>query len=290
VLAGADRIATAIATSQDAFGPLTAQVVVIARSDGFADALAGTALAVAKDGPLLLTPTASLDARVEAEVKRVLAPGGTVYLLGGPDALSPTIEAALTADGYTVVRLGASNRFGTAVNIAGLMPSSTVLLATGMTAADALVAGAAAARAGAVVLLTNDGVMPPETAAYLASHSGDTVYAIGGPAAAADQGALSILGGTRYKTAVLVAQAFFGSPEAIGFASGTSYADALAGGVHIGLHGGPLLLLDPAGLDPDTRAYLNAVGGGVLTAWAYGGPAAIAAALVTAASNALGGA
>ena len=128
------------------------------------------------------------------------------------------------------------------------------------------------------------------TAAYLAAHSGDTVYALGGPAAEADPAALAIIGSTRYKTAVIAAQAFFGAPEAVGFASGVSYADALAGGVHIALHGGPLLLVDPAGIDPDTRAYLNSIGGGVISAWAYGGPAAIAAALVTALSKALGGA
>jgi len=263
---------------------------VLARSDGFADALAGTPLAVAKDAPLLLNPTASLDPRVEGEIKRVLGGRGTVYILGGTGALSPSVEASLVADGYKVIRLGGATRFATAVDVADILPATTILLATGNNPADALVAGAAAAKVNGVVLLTNDGAMPPETAAYLAAHSAPTVYALGGPAAGADPAALAIVGPTRYLTGVMVAQAFFGSPETIGFASGASFADALAGGVQIGLHGGPLLLIDPHAIDAGMRSYLNSIGGGVLTAWAYGGPASIPTSQVAALSAALGGA
>ena len=87
-----------------------------------------------------------------------------------------------------------------------------------------------------------------------------------------------------------MAQAFFGTPEAIGFASGLSYPDALAGGVDVGLRGGPLLLVDPNSIDPSLRAYLNAIGGGIAVAYAYGGPATLPAARITALSDALGGA
>ena len=242
------------------------------------------------NGPLLLNPTATLDPRVEAEIKRVLGPGGTVYLLGGDGALSPSVTTALAADGFKVVRLGGNPRFATAVDVADVLTPSTILLATGNNPADALVAGAAAAKLGGVVLLTNDTTMPAETSAYLAAHSGPTVYALGGPATASDPGALGLVGRTRYLTGVMVAQAFFGSPEAIGFASGVSYADALAGGVQIGLHGGPLILIDPNNIDAGMRAYLNSIGGGVINAWAYGGPASIPATQVAALSAALGGA
>jgi len=158
VIAGTDRIGTAIAASQDTFGALTAQAVVIARSDGFADALAGTPFASAKVAPLLLNPTASLDPRVETEVKRVLGAGGTVYLLGGEQALGQSVAAGLAADGFNVVRLGGIDRFATAVDVANAIGRPrTILLATGVSAADALVSGAAAAGLSAAVLLT-DGV------------------------------------------------------------------------------------------------------------------------------------
>ena len=102
--------------------------------------------------------------------------------------------------------------------------------------------------------------------------------------------ALAIVGANRYATGVLVAQAFFGAPEAIGFASGISFPDALAGGTHIGLHGGPLILVAPTSIDPTVRAYLNSIGAGIAGAFAYGGPVAIPPTMITALSNALAGA
>jgi hypothetical protein len=290
VLAGRNRIATAITTSLDVFAPHTAKAVVLTRDDDYADALAGTPLAVALNGPLLLNPTASLDPSVEAETKRVLPPGGTVYVLGGDSALGPDVETALAADGFKVVRDGGLTRYATAVDIANALSPSSIFLATGVTPADALVAGAAAAKAGGAVLLTDDGVMPAETAAYLAAHAGLTVYALGGPAAAADPAAVALVGRNRYVTGVVVARTLFGAPGAVGFASGASWADALVGGVHMGLHGGPLLLVDPNSMDPELHAYLNSIGGGVAAVFAYGGPSSLPPAQIIALSNALGGA
>lgn len=87
-LRGADRIATAIAISQDAHE--TADTVVLARADQFPDALAGGPLAARLDAPLLLTGRDGLDARVAEEIERLGATGAV--LLGGPSALSPAIE------------------------------------------------------------------------------------------------------------------------------------------------------------------------------------------------------
>ena len=104
---GTTAIGTAIAISQARF-PASDSVpaVVVARSDFFSDALAGGPLAARVGGPLLITPGASLsstlDPTVLSEIERVLEPGGTVYLLGGPLALSPTIDPALESLGYTV--------------------------------------------------------------------------------------------------------------------------------------------------------------------------------------------
>ncbi|MDQ1541630.1 MAG: hypothetical protein QOH29_2356, partial [Actinomycetota bacterium] len=72
-VAGADRIATAIAVSQAGF-PIdhSAAVVVLARADQFTDALAGGPLAARFDGPLLLTTSAGITAAVATEIARVL--------------------------------------------------------------------------------------------------------------------------------------------------------------------------------------------------------------------------
>jgi putative cell wall-binding protein len=74
----------------------SAEGVVVGRDDVFADALSGGALAAVHHGPVLLTPPGAASPGVVAEAARVLKPGGTVYLLGGPAALSPAVESAFT--------------------------------------------------------------------------------------------------------------------------------------------------------------------------------------------------
>ncbi|TML56999.1 MAG: hypothetical protein E6G17_13630 [Actinobacteria bacterium] len=248
--AGADRIATAVAVSQAAFAPGGARAAVIARSDTYPDALAGAPLAAAKGGPLLLTARDALDGRVEAELSRALSPASTVYLLGGTGALSPAVESRLASLGYIVVRYAGGDRYETAVRVAsdGLGDPNTVFLTTGTDFPDALSAGAAAAKAGAAVLLTNGSTMAPATAGYLDAHRGDKRFAIGGPAAAADRGATAVVGGTRFETARKVAEAFFPGATEVGVASGVNFPDALGGGADAGRRGAPLLLSPPSGL------------------------------------------
>ena len=61
-LGGEDRIETSVAISQASYPKAgSAQAVVLARADDFADALAGTPFAVHVGGPLLITGKAALD-------------------------------------------------------------------------------------------------------------------------------------------------------------------------------------------------------------------------------------
>jgi hypothetical protein len=95
-----------------------ANAVILARDDNFADALGGSALAVHQNAPPLVTPSRSLDHGVAAEISRVLAPGGTVYLLGGTAALSPAVADALTAMHFRVDRLAGTTRFESLIKFA----------------------------------------------------------------------------------------------------------------------------------------------------------------------------
>lgn len=291
-LSGTDRIATAIAVSQDEFPTMgAASAVVLTQGSGsFADALAGTPLAVAKGGPLLLNPTGALDSRVKTEIQRVLPGGKTVYLLGGPAALDPSIDAALRALGYDVVRYGGLTRYETAAIVAdqGLGGPDNVLEATGLDFPDALAAGAAAANANAAVLLTAGTTSAPATMAYLLAHPPKARWAVGGPAAAADPMATAIVGTDRFDTAAKVAVTFFDAPTLVGAADGLAFADALSGGAHVGRFHGPLLLVRPATPLPDaTASYLAARKSSINSAYVYGGPAAVGGAVLTALQSAI---
>jgi putative cell wall-binding protein len=276
-LAGGDRIATAVAISGDSFDGGTAGAVVLARADSFADALGGVPLAVASNGPVLLTPPDGLDVRTRTELRRVLGAdaGKTVHILGGPAALSPAVEAAVRADGYQVVRYAGADRFDTSVRIAhdGLHDPEQFLLTTGLDFPDALAAGAAAAHGGGAVLLSNGIEMPESVAIYLDDHPEAGLIAVGGPArfAAYPFADEEIFGITRYETAKLVADRFFVGPEVIGVASGRNYPDALGGGVHAAALGGPLLLAETPNLTAPTWAYLFAHRDTPVTAFVYGG-------------------
>lgn len=276
-VAGRDRIETAIESSF--FSPTLAEAVVVARSDNYADALAGAPLAVARHAPLLLNPTADLDPRVKVEIERALPKGGTVFLLGGAAALSQAVDDAITGDGYHVIRYQGADRFATAIKIAsqGLGDPSTLFLTTGTNFADALPAGPAAAAKSGAILLTDGTTLPQSVKDYLAAHASATRFAIGGPAAGADPSATPVVGADRYDTAKRVATTFFTDPSEVGVASGDGYADALGGGAAVAEFSppGPLLLTAPEALSQPTHDYLVADANNISDVWVFGGTAAV---------------
>jgi hypothetical protein len=304
-LQGFDRFGTADYASQSQWrdngnagdGRLQASSAVLSRSDLYADALGGSALAAKKNGPLLLTPTDSLDQATAAELKRILAPGSTVYLLGGTGAISANVEASVRALGFTTKREAGADRYQTAVAIAdeSVPNPSTILLATGDDYPDALSAGAAAANdPGTVVVLTagdtKTASVPQATRDYLnrfatslsQSNGNVGVWTIGGPAEAAYNtlGAgwyyLPIRGTDRYATSLNLATTFFGDGTltAVGVATGLNWPDALSGGAVVGSgdNYGPLLLVDPAqGLSPAAAGFLDQSRSTQLNGYVFGG-------------------
>lgn len=278
-LAGPNRYATAVAVSRDLYPQEgSAGSVVVARGDGFADALTGIPLARARDAPLLLTRADLLPAPVRGELTRVLPLGSTVFLLGGQRAVSPAVEQRIRDLGYQVKRLGGPTRVQTALEVADAVGDpQAVLVTTGRGFADALPAGAAAARAGAVVVLSDGDRPHPSTSKYLGAHGDAPVFAIGGPAARAYPEARGVFGPSREHTAMAVARRFFDQPQATGLARRDGFADALAGAVHVAARRGPMLLTPRETLHPVAGQWLCQVG--VDQATVYGGPAAVTAAV-----------
>lgn len=312
---GSDRTGTAIAASQYVFADhgaadrnrYQAGAVVLSRDDLYADALGGSSLAVTKGGPLLITSPAALNPAVGHEISRVLAPGGTVYLLGGNSALSPAVERQVRALGFRVVRLAGADRFQTAIAIARTVNPhpSLVMLATGTNFKDALAAGAT----GEPLVLTDGKTMPAATAAYLNSLNpvpqtgGTTLVTVGGPG---DKALVSgyqaglmpswptrinrvpLVGAIATDTAVLVAKAFtFGNGQAA-IATTSTWPDALSGGAMVGNLGGPLLLTDPGALYGPVAGYLTTQSGSLTAAVMLGGPSALPNSLIASLASAIG--
>jgi streptogramin lyase/putative cell wall-binding protein len=283
-LSGADRFGTANAIAQSEYPVVeSAQGVVLARADDFPDALAGSALAVKLNAPLLLTQSSTLGYTL-TEIGRVLTPGKTVTLLGGTDAISNQLALDLEYAGYYVQRLSGPDRYATAAAIADAVGTPTaILLADGQGFADALSAGAAAGHIGGVVLLTDGAAMPSQTATYLAAHPGVAVFAVGGPAASAAPTATPLVGADRFATSVAVAKQFFTAPVKAGLANGQTFPDALAGDVENGRLGAPMLLVGPTTLPTSVRTYLSGTPT-IKSLNVYGGTNAVADSVASAAA------
>lgn len=159
----------------------------------------------------------------------------------------------------SVVRLGGANRFATAKRVAEhhTQDPERVYLATGEDFPDALAVGSIAGAQDAPVLLAGSAVLPEETRAALQAASPDEVVVVGGEDAVSEsvarEAALSvdaslrrIAGRNRYETARLLAEEATKDSSAraaaLYLASGTGFADALAGGAAAAGAGGPLVL------------------------------------------------
>ena len=157
-LAGADRYATAAAVARAA-GPARDGAVALASGAAFPDALAAGALAAVDDRvPTLLTPPDHLTATVRNALRDLSS--GQVLIVGGEAAVSAAVVRQVEDAGLQVRRLAGAERYATAVAVvrearqrASSAPTAPVL-ASGAGFADALAAGAAAARTGGVLVLT----------------------------------------------------------------------------------------------------------------------------------------
>ena len=254
-LAGQSRYETAVRISSHRF-PGKAEVVYLARGDGFADALAAGALV---GGPVLLVPSGgTIPAGVRTEVER-LDPARVVALGGAAAVPQRTLDSLAT--GRQAGRLAGSSRFDTAVEIARAgFPStaSKVYLARADGFADALAAGALTG--GPILLVPSDGTVPAGVASEVKRLSPDSVVALGGPAAvpqrtlaelAEGRSGQRLAGPSRYETATAITRDGFPSgATTVYLARGDGYADALAAGSL----DAPILLVPSSGEAPSVVA------------------------------------
>lgn len=209
--------------------------VLIASGTNFADALAGSYLAVVKNAPILMSSgMAAIDAAMYEYIETNLAEQGTVYILGGTSAVSEAVEEKLS--NYNVVRLGGKTRFETNLAIleeAGI-EDEDIIIATGINYADSL----SASSLGKPILLVGN-TLTAEQKELLGGLSGNKIYIIGGTGAvkqavedeAGQYGDVKRLSGAhRYDTSILIAKEFFQDVDHVVWAYGKNFPDGLSGG------------------------------------------------------------
>lgn len=249
---GATRYETAFASAaalQEQLGVGSFDAVIVASGKNFPDALSASYLACQKQAPILLS-NGSNTADLVSWVQAHLTPQGTVYILGGSQAISDLTEASLSDSGdYRVVRLGGADRYETNVLIlreAGLS-GQPLLVCTGMGYADSL---CAAATGLPILLVSEKGLTDAQ---YEILRSVSSACIIGGEkAVSAEIEALltqvvattRISGATRYETSANVAAMFWDDPETAVLAYGWNFPDALCAGTLANVMDGPILLVD----------------------------------------------
>jgi len=155
-IGGADRYETAALVADWAFDPRVPAAYLASGTD-FPDALAGAAAAGHVGAPVLLTRPVSLP---DSTARRLVTlDPAEIVVLGGPSAVSPTVEAAV-ASIASVTRVAGGDRYATsaAVSADTFASAATVYIATGKQFADALAAGPLAAGTTSPVLLVSDSV------------------------------------------------------------------------------------------------------------------------------------
>ena len=255
-LAGDNRYETSLKLSKETF--TSSPVAVVASGENFADALSGGGLAAAYNAPLLLVNN-SYASDVNSELNRLGVK--TVYVLGGQNSISSTIENKLSKNAKdekrTVIRLAGENRYETSMAIyneltkmAGI--DKNPILVNGKTFADALSAGPLAAKLKKPIVLTNG-----KKVSYLIDKSNPRNIIIGGYKSM-DGSFLGdrIYGDNRYETAASIANRFY-NPQAVMIASGVDYPDGLSAITLYNKYNSPLLLTSKYDLPKQVKSYIK---------------------------------
>lgn len=247
-IAGATRFETARKIAATLY-PKGTDTIVVARHDVVADSVSAVPLAEELNAPILLTQSNQLHPEVLLELKRSMPKGGKVVLMGGEEAISKAVEAAIVKEGHKVERIAGANRAATAVATAKKLKemgkAKHILVADGTNWQPGLISGPVAAEVDGATLLSNGDKIAPETEAFLKENATVPMTAIGDVANKVGVAKEAVVGSNPTALSLAVADKFFARPKAVGVATTVDFADALAGGLHIAKQDGPLVLMPP---------------------------------------------
>lgn len=286
---GETRIHTAVEISKEGWPnglSHSERAIIMARADNPADALSAAGLVGVKDAPILLTYPNRLDPITVNEIRRLNA--AKIYVLGGPAAISITVENQLKDLGIIVQRISGSDRFETAYKInqeAGLLNSNEALVVNGVTVADALSASSISATKNIPIYLVRTDSLPINLPSTIKK-----VTILGGEKAVSNQIEQSIkglgvttnrlYGATRYETNINAIKAMQPDQSAFLLVRGTStsqtaedYPDAVAAAGLALKNNAPIILVNPNKKEESVANYLFSRS--VISPTILGGDAAI---------------
>ena len=249
-VAGADRINTAVEVSKKYYK--SAETVIIANSEKFADSLSASALSKALKAPILLVQKDQLDSVVAQEINRLGAKN--VVVIGGEQSVD---EAKNSLSKYNVQTIAGSDRYETSAKIAQEIIKRTgttqAVIASGETFADALTVAPLANKNNMPILLVQPNNIPKATQEVLKQIK-ETII-VGGEKTISKEVAnklpnpTRIAGANRYETAKKIYEYGFKDRKEVNIANGTNFADSLV----IGSIDCPILLAESNEVPESTK-------------------------------------
>ena len=240
-VAGADRIQTSVEVSKKYYE--SAETVIIANYEKFADSLSASALSKALKAPILLVQKDQLDSVVAQEIKRLGAKN--VIVIGGEQSIDKTKDSLSQ---YNVQTIAGSDRYETSAKIAQEIIKRTgtkqAVIASGETFADALTVAPLANKHNMPILLVQQNNIPKATQEVLKQI--DKVIIVGGEKTISKEvenklpNPTRIAGANRYETAKKIYEYDFKDRKEVNIANGTNFADSLV----IGSIDCPILLAE----------------------------------------------
>ena len=240
-VAGRSRIETAVEVSKKYYK--SAETVIVANYEKFADSLSASALSKQLKAPILLVKKDQLDSVVAQEIKRLGAKN--VVVIGGKLSVD---KAKNSLSQYNLQTIAGSNRYETNAKIAQevikLTGTKKAVVASGETFADALTVAPLANKNNMPILLVQQNNIPKATQEVLKQM--DEVLVVGGELTISKEvanklpNATRITGANRYDTAKKIYEHGFKDSKEVNIANGTTAADSLV----IGSIDCPILLVE----------------------------------------------
>ena len=240
-VAGSDRIETAVEVSKKYYE--SAETVIVANYEQFADSLSASALSKALKAPILLVKKDQLDSVVAQEIKRLGAKN--VIVIGGEKSIDKTKDSLSQ---YNVRTIAGSDRYETSAKIAQeiikLTGTKKAVIASGEVFADALTVAPLANKNNMPILLVQPNNIPKATQEVLKQI--EEVIIVGGEKTISKEvenklpNPTRIAGANRYETAKKIYEYGFKDRVEVNIANGTVPADSLV----IGSIDCPILLAE----------------------------------------------
>ncbi|MCC0738434.1 cell wall-binding repeat-containing protein [Clostridioides sp. ZZV14-5902] len=202
--------------------------IIVNLDTSIADGLSASGLSGISNAPILLSQKNSLPSATSKRLNNVK----NVYIIGGTNSVSKSVEDGLKSKGITVKRIDGEDRIKTSYNVAKEINSkqkvSTVMLTNAFKGeADAISIASVAARDKAAIILTDGKNVPFST-------SGVKTYAIGGTASMNDvlvknTNATRLGGSDRFDTNKKIINKFYSGVKKFHIADSSNLTYALIG-------------------------------------------------------------